>query len=233
MGELRRYPLGAGGIVTRVIEGGEPDAPAVLFIHGMGARADRWTLNLGAAADAGFRAVALDLPGHGFATKGTGPAYSVGGYATFVVGALGLLPVGPDLAKGMAASLGRQTPRAISEKLQFVVGDHSIVSASWIFEESMVNTSPGAEEGLRKLAEYVVSRLDEDLVGPRLAVLEPAPHVQLVWGAIDRPVPLDLGVRASERYGWPLRVIDGAGHVVYRERADEFNDVLLGFLGVS
>src|SRR5579862_3359936 len=184
MGELRRYPLGAGGIVTRVIEGGEPDAPAVLFIHGMGARADRWTLNLGAAADAGFRAVALDLPGHGFATKGTGPDYSVGGYATFVVdaldalgipsasvvgtslganvagevacrepervralllvGALGLLPVGPDLAKGMAASLGRQTPRAISEKLQFVVGDHSIVSASWIFEESMVNTSPCA-----------------------------------------------------------------------------------------
>lgn len=270
MAELRTYPLGAGGLTTRVIEAGDPGATAVVFLHGMGARADRWLLNLGAAADAGFRAVALDLPGHGFATKGAAPDYSVGGFAGFVldaldalgiggatlvgtslganvagevacrdpgraralllVGALGLLPVGSELAAGMAASLGRQTAGAIAQKLAVVVGDQSIVTSSWIFEESMVNTSPGAQEGLGRLAEYVVSRLDDDVVAPRLGVLDPALRIELVWGAIDKPVPVEIGRQASERYGWPLRVIEGAGHVVYRERADEFNEALTTFL---
>ena len=34
------YPLAVGGGVTRVIEAGE--GPPVLFVHGLGARADRW-----------------------------------------------------------------------------------------------------------------------------------------------------------------------------------------------
>jgi pimeloyl-ACP methyl ester carboxylesterase len=270
MAELRTYPLGAGELTTRVIEAGDPDGPSVVFLHGMGARADRWLLNLHPVADAGFRALALDFPGHGFATKGAVPEYSVGGFAGFLldalgalgigeatlvgtslganvagevacreparvrslvlVGALGLLPVGPELAAAMAGSLGRQTREAIAEKLRFVVGDQSIVTGSWIVEESMVNSSPGAQDGLGRLAEYVVSRLDDDLVGTRLAAVDPALSVQLVWGAIDRPVPLEIGQQASVRYGWPLRVIEGAGHVVYRERPEEFNRVLLGFL---
>jgi 2-hydroxy-6-oxonona-2,4-dienedioate hydrolase len=77
------YPASAGGVLTRVLEAGH-GTDVVLFLHGVGSRADRWRLNLEPAACAGFRCLALDLPGHGFAQKGPGFAYGVPGYADFV-----------------------------------------------------------------------------------------------------------------------------------------------------
>ncbi|WP_328524356.1 alpha/beta fold hydrolase [Kribbella sp. NBC_00359] len=44
----------------------------------------------------------------------------------------------------------------------------------------------------------------------------------LLWGAQDRFVPLDLATTASKRLGWPLRVIDDAGHVPHIEQPDAF-----------
>jgi pimeloyl-ACP methyl ester carboxylesterase len=44
----------------------------------------------------------------------------------------------------------------------------------------------------------------------------------LVWGRHDRFVPLALGEAAARRLGWPLRVIDDAGHVPHIERPDAF-----------
>lgn len=41
---------------------------------------------------------------------------------------------------------------------------------------------------------------------------------ELVWGRHDRMTPLSLGEEASGRLGWPLRVIDDAGHVPHVER---------------
>jgi 2-hydroxy-6-oxonona-2,4-dienedioate hydrolase len=77
------YPAGAGSILTRVLEAGS-GSEVVLFIHGVGARADRWRHNLAAVAEAGYRSIALDLPGHGFAQKGSDFPYGVPGYADFV-----------------------------------------------------------------------------------------------------------------------------------------------------
>ncbi len=45
---------------------------------------------------------------------------------------------------------------------------------------------------------------------------------ELVWGRHDRFVPLELAEGASTRRGWPLRVIDDAGHVPHVERPDAF-----------
>ena len=44
----------------------------------------------------------------------------------------------------------------------------------------------------------------------------------LVWGRHDRMVPLRLGEHASATLGWPLHVIDDAGHVPHLERPDAF-----------
>ena len=45
---------------------------------------------------------------------------------------------------------------------------------------------------------------------------------ELIWGRHDRFVPLGLGEWASARLGWPLQVIDEAGHVPHIERPEAF-----------
>ena len=50
--------------------------------------------------------------------------------------------------------------------------------------------------------------------------------VTLVWGRHDRFVPLALADAASARLGWPLHVIDAAGHVPHIEQSDAFTEVL-------
>jgi pimeloyl-ACP methyl ester carboxylesterase len=53
----------------------------------------------------------------------------------------------------------------------------------------------------------------------------------LMWGRHDRFVPLGLAEVASARLGWPLHVIDGAGHVPHIEQSDAFVDALHCALG--
>jgi 2-hydroxymuconate-semialdehyde hydrolase len=55
--------------------------------------------------------------------------------------------------------------------------------------------------------------------------------VALLWGRHDRFVPLCLAEAASARLGWPLHVIDDAGHVPHIERTDAFVHALHTALG--
>lgn len=113
------YPLGVSGSLTRVIEAGRGDRP-VLFIHGLGARADRWRRNLEVFAAAGYRAIAIDLPGHGFASKSDDPDYTVPGFATFVRDAMDVLElpsatlVGTSLGGHVSAYLACGSPARVT-----------------------------------------------------------------------------------------------------------------------
>ena len=69
-------------------------------------RADRFKYNLEAIADLGFRAFALDLTGHGLATKGHGPDYSVAGWTLYVAEVLDALEL--DRVTIVGTSLGAQ-----------------------------------------------------------------------------------------------------------------------------
>jgi 2-hydroxy-6-oxonona-2,4-dienedioate hydrolase len=108
--EILQYPLGAGSIVTRVLEcGGGEDH--IVFVHGLGARADRWRVTLPAFAAAGYHTYAFDLPGHGLATKGASIPLSVPAFADFLTVALDELGiqraffVGTSLGAHVAATV--------------------------------------------------------------------------------------------------------------------------------
>jgi 2-hydroxy-6-oxonona-2,4-dienedioate hydrolase len=88
--EIVSYPLTVQGVRTRVLEAGDGER-TVLFVHGLGARADRWRRTLGPLAARGWRCLALDLPGHGFADKGAGLPADVPALAEYVAGAARLL----------------------------------------------------------------------------------------------------------------------------------------------
>jgi pimeloyl-ACP methyl ester carboxylesterase len=97
-----QYPIGVDGVTTRVLDsGGQGDL--LVMLHGVGSRADRFRFNVEGLGKAGYRAVAVDLPGHGLADKGARP-YSVGYYASFVIDLIGSL--GADRAGIIGTSLG-------------------------------------------------------------------------------------------------------------------------------
>ena len=60
--DVERF-IRAGGVRARVIEEGEGEA--FLLVHGVGAWAENWLPVMRPLADAGYRAIACDLPGHG------------------------------------------------------------------------------------------------------------------------------------------------------------------------
>jgi pimeloyl-ACP methyl ester carboxylesterase len=111
------YPRGVGGLRTRVLEAGR--GPAMVLLHGVGARADRWKENVGPLAAAGYHVQALDLPGHGFADKGAGFDYSVAGWSDFVetfldeVKADPVVLVGTSLGGHIAASVACRRPASV------------------------------------------------------------------------------------------------------------------------
>jgi pimeloyl-ACP methyl ester carboxylesterase len=44
----------------------------------------------------------------------------------------------------------------------------------------------------------------------------------LIWGRQDRVMPLATAQQASARYGWPLRVVDDAGHFLALDQPEAF-----------
>ena len=63
------FPVLSSGTKIRVVERGGLTSPPVLLVHGWGCSAFVFRRNMPALADAGFRAIAVDLKGHGLSDK--------------------------------------------------------------------------------------------------------------------------------------------------------------------
>jgi pimeloyl-ACP methyl ester carboxylesterase len=91
---VERSSLLAGGTRTRLVQAGPAQASeAVVFLHGNPGSADDWVGLAGAAAGAGRRAVAFDLPDFGETIAPDGFEHDVPGYAGFVDQALSELGI--------------------------------------------------------------------------------------------------------------------------------------------
>jgi pimeloyl-ACP methyl ester carboxylesterase len=72
------YPRLRSGIKVRVVETGDPGSPPVLFVPGWASPVYVFRRNLSVIAEAGFRAIAVDLKGHGLSFKPLGKGeYSI------------------------------------------------------------------------------------------------------------------------------------------------------------
>jgi len=67
------FPRLRSGLKVRVVERGDPDSPPVVFVHGWGCSVYVFRFNMPALDEAGFRAIAVDLKGHGLSDKPTAP----------------------------------------------------------------------------------------------------------------------------------------------------------------
>ena len=264
-----QYPLGAAGTLTRVLEAGHGDK-TMLLVHGVGARADRWRLNLEGLAGAGYHPYAIDLPGHGLAEKGDRFDHSVPNYAAFaravldeigadrvylvgtslgghilatvaceipervaglvLVGTLGMAPIGREARERTAGLIGDTSPEMVDRKLHSVIHDDGLVTPEMHREEVRVNNSPGAAEAFERVSDYFAKRIDDHVVGERLAALSGRFGVLLVWGRQDLGFPLAMGEAAHELLaGSRLAIMDEAAHAPYFERPDTFNAIVTQF----
>jgi pimeloyl-ACP methyl ester carboxylesterase len=63
------FPQLRSGLRVRVVERGDSSSPPVVLIPGWGCSVYTYNRNMPALADAGFRAIAVDLKGHGLSDK--------------------------------------------------------------------------------------------------------------------------------------------------------------------
>jgi pimeloyl-ACP methyl ester carboxylesterase len=94
---------GAPGVRLAADSFGDPHAPAVLLLHGGGQTRHAWHATATSLADAGWRAIAVDLRGHGESTHPRPPAYALEDFAADVRAVIATL-VDPPVVIG--ASLG-------------------------------------------------------------------------------------------------------------------------------
>lgn len=86
--------LAVDGRDVRMIEAGPPEGEPVLCIHGVGGWAENWRETLSALAAAGYRAIAIDLPGFGESERAVRARYFRGTdslYARVIPGVLDTL----------------------------------------------------------------------------------------------------------------------------------------------
>ncbi len=77
-------------------------------------------------------------------------------------------------------------------------------------------TAPAIKKTMRQLIRAGAKQISDDqLRGIDLPVA-------LIWGRQDRMIPPRIAELASSKFGWPLHVIDGAGHVPHIEQPEAF-----------
>jgi pimeloyl-ACP methyl ester carboxylesterase len=94
----------------------------------------------------------------------------------------------------------------------------------WLHAFSEYTRAQAAVPHVKRVMRQLIGTCTKPLADAQLRRI-PVP-AELVWGRHDRFVPLSLAEKASARLGWPLRVIDRAGHVPHIERTDDFLEAI-------
>jgi 2-hydroxymuconate-semialdehyde hydrolase len=83
---------------------------------------------------------------------------------------------------------------------------------------------PSVRRTMRQLVRNGTKQVPDDVLA---SVAVPT---ALLWGRHDRMVPLRVAESAHVRFGWPLHVVEDAGHVPFLEQPDAYVDTLTGFI---
>jgi 2-hydroxy-6-oxonona-2,4-dienedioate hydrolase len=173
--------------------------------------------------------VGHSLGGHVVADLTAAQLFAVA--ALVLVAPTGIAPVGEAAREGTRKRQSDTSLDAIRTKLRFAIHDPRLVTEEWVYEDHMINNSPGAVESLRRIAAHIGDSLDDNLVGGRLAPVTESLPTLLVWGRDDRSVTLSSGREARRVLpAADMAVIDATAHVPSYEAPDLFNAILVNFV---
>ena len=190
---------GVGGVRIAADRLGDPQAPAVVFLHGGGQTRRSWGRAAAAVAERGWQAVTVDLRGHGESEWSEDGDYRVITFAADILEVLRQLPPRPVL---VGASLGGFTSMLLAGELS-----PSTVRAV-VLVDIVPNMNPS---GASRIHTFMNDRMEsgfESLDEVADAIQEYNPH---------RPRPTDLdGLRSNLRrrdgrwyWHWDPKFIDG------------------------
>lgn len=174
--------LGADGLRLIADERGDPTATPVLLLHGGGQTRHSWGGTAAAVADRGWRAITIDLRGHGDSEWSPTGDYQLVRFAEDIDAVASILPARPML---IGASLGGLTSMLLAGEL------HPGVAAGIV----LVDIIPEMESsGALRISEFMTSRSREGF-----ASLEEVADVVAAYSP-HRPRPTDLsGLRKNVR----------------------------------
>lgn len=141
----------------------------------------------------------------------------------FLVAPLGLAPIAPEAGEAIRRSVRNVSTEGVRAKLANVFVDPSFATEDLILEESRINASVGAVDALSALGDYIVERLNSELVMDPLVALSARLPVGLLWGEHDKMVPPSVGHAAAAALGiGALPMMHNTGHAPYVEQPDKF-----------
>lgn len=192
---------GPGGVRIVADRRGDPQAPAVVFLHGGGQTRRSWAKVAAAVAHRGWQAVTVDLRGHGESDWAADGDYSLAAFAGDIRDVLAALPPNPVL---VGASLGGFTSMLLAGELAPGIA-RAVV---------LVDIVPEMEEaGAIKIVSFMADGMESGFgsleeVADALATYNP-----------HRPRPTDLdGLRANLRrigdrwyWHWDPQFVGGIG----------------------
>jgi pimeloyl-ACP methyl ester carboxylesterase len=221
--------LDLAGVSTAVLEGG--DGPPVVLLHGQGGWAGVWVPVM-ADLVRDHRVVAPDLPGLG-ASRVDGAAPTAGRVLAWLGELLDRtcpappvlvgVSLGGSIAARFAAASGDRLAGLVLVSMGGLVGKVRIPPPMLLalLRHSLRPSERTAMGMLRQVSVDVdrVKRRMGDRWDPFRAYDVPT---TLIWGRQDRVMPLAAAREASVRYGWPLDVIDDAGHFLGVDQPEAF-----------
>ncbi len=154
------YPVTGAGVTTRVIESGSGER-VLVCLHGAGSRADRWVPAMPGLVELGFRVLAIDFPGHGFAEKRADIDYSAAGFAEVIAGVLDELGVskatiaGTSLGGHVAAYLAVERPDLVSGLV--LIGSVGVGDFPQEFHTPREVLSDGSVAGVQRKLAFLVA----------------------------------------------------------------------------
>lgn len=148
---------------------GQADQALVVLLHGFGGSTFSWRHSLDALEQAGFRAVAIDLPPFGYSQrKASGPDWAslVEGLVDEIDADARLIVVGHSMGAGVAARLAARNPQRI-DQLVLVAGTPRMQTRNQGPGLHLINQLPS----LGRWAEILAARrlVEEDGITPMLA----------------------------------------------------------------
>jgi pyruvate dehydrogenase E2 component (dihydrolipoamide acetyltransferase) len=146
------------GIRVRAIEYGPPDGSPVVLVHGWACCAYSFRLTMPALGEAGYRAIAIELKGHGLSDKPDGDAnYTLDSMWTSVTETLDALEIGaaPLIGHSMGGALSLCTALRAPERVTRL----ALLAPAWLGHVSLRQLVRALSPGfLTPILPYLVPR---------------------------------------------------------------------------